>query len=119
MLSQLPPSTKSSSCTYELNPSCTIGAPQGSLQTRKINTGWSRRWISTFDLTLFSRLRQLDPRLKSTGPGPLTGTSANRTGENPAETAEEIIRQLGSEIDLTLKKEKEPFLIRALPFGPQ
>ena len=45
-----------------------------------------------------------DPRvcelLKHTGP--LTGTSANRTGEKPAQTGEEVLRQLGSEIDLIL-----------------
>ena len=34
--------------------------------------------------------------------GPVTGTSANRTGEKPAQTAEEVLRQLGSEIDLIL-----------------
>lgn len=45
-----------------------------------------------------------DPRvcelMKHTGS--LTGTSANRTGEKPAQTAEEVLRQLGSEIDLLL-----------------
>lgn len=43
-----------------------------------------------------------DPRvcelLKHTGP--LTGTSANRTGQSPAQTAAEVIQQLGSVIDL-------------------
>ncbi len=43
-----------------------------------------------------------DPRvcelLKHTGP--LTGTSANRTGQPPAQTAEEILQQLGSAVDL-------------------
>jgi len=34
--------------------------------------------------------------------GPVTGTSANRTGEKPAQTGEEVLRQLGSEIDLIL-----------------
>ena len=34
--------------------------------------------------------------------GPLTGTSANRTGEKPAQTAEEVARQIGDEIDLIL-----------------
>ncbi len=34
--------------------------------------------------------------------GPVTGTSANRTGEKPAQTAEEVLRQLGSEINLVL-----------------
>lgn len=34
--------------------------------------------------------------------GPVTGTSANRTGEKPAQTAKEVLRQLGSEIDLIL-----------------
>ena len=38
--------------------------------------------------------------LKQTGP--LTGTSANRTGQPPAQSAEEVIQQLGSDIDLTL-----------------
>jgi len=45
-----------------------------------------------------------DPRvcqlLKQTGP--LTGTSANRTGHVPAQSAEEVIQQVGSEIDLIL-----------------
>jgi len=34
--------------------------------------------------------------------GPLTGTSANRTGQSPAQSVEEVIQQLGSEIDLIL-----------------
>ena len=34
--------------------------------------------------------------------GPLTGTSANRTGEPPARTAEDVQRTLGSEVDLIL-----------------
>lgn len=34
--------------------------------------------------------------------GPVTGTSANRTGDRPATTAAEIQRQCGSEIDLIL-----------------
>jgi L-threonylcarbamoyladenylate synthase len=44
-----------------------------------------------------SRLREL---LKQTGP--LTGTSANRTGQSPAQSAEDVIEQLGSKIDLIL-----------------
>ncbi len=38
--------------------------------------------------------------LKQTGP--LTGTSANRTGHPPAQTVEEVIQQLESDIDLIL-----------------
>jgi L-threonylcarbamoyladenylate synthase len=38
--------------------------------------------------------------LKQTGP--LTGTSANRTGHPPAQSAEEVMQQLESEIDLIL-----------------
>ena len=34
--------------------------------------------------------------------GPVTGTSANRTGEKPAQTAEEVMKNLGSEINLIL-----------------
>lgn len=34
--------------------------------------------------------------------GPLTGTSANRTGQPPAQSAKDVIQQLGSEIDLIL-----------------
>jgi L-threonylcarbamoyladenylate synthase len=34
--------------------------------------------------------------------GPLTGTSANRSGEPPARTAEEVQRALGAELDLIL-----------------
>jgi L-threonylcarbamoyladenylate synthase len=34
--------------------------------------------------------------------GPLTGTSANRSGEPPARTAEDVQRTLGSEVDLIL-----------------
>ena len=34
--------------------------------------------------------------------GPLTGTSANRSGQQSAQSADEIIEQLGSEIDLIL-----------------
>lgn len=34
--------------------------------------------------------------------GPLTGTSANRSGEPPARTAEEVQTTLGSEVDLIL-----------------
>ena len=34
--------------------------------------------------------------------GPLTGTSANRTGQPPAQSVEVVIRQLRSEIDLIL-----------------
>lgn len=34
--------------------------------------------------------------------GPLTGTSANRTGRTPAQTAEEVMQQLGADIDLIL-----------------
>jgi len=45
-----------------------------------------------------------DPRacelLKQTGP--LTGTSANRTGHPPAQSVEEVIQQVGSEIDFIL-----------------
>jgi len=45
-----------------------------------------------------------DPRvcelLKRTGP--LTGTSANRTGQRPAQTADDVVRQLGSDVDLIL-----------------
>lgn len=45
-----------------------------------------------------------DPRVCElmTHIGPLTGTSANRTGGTPPQTAEEILRQLGFEIDLIL-----------------
>ena len=38
--------------------------------------------------------------LKQTGP--LTGTSANRSGQPPAQSADEVIQQVGSEIDLIL-----------------
>ncbi|MGD9851869.1 MAG: L-threonylcarbamoyladenylate synthase [Nitrospirales bacterium] len=45
-----------------------------------------------------------DPRvcelLKHTGP--LTGTSANRTGQPPARSGEEVMQQIGSDIDLIL-----------------
>ena len=34
--------------------------------------------------------------------GPLTGTSANRTGHPPAQSVEEVMQQVGSEIDLIL-----------------
>jgi len=34
--------------------------------------------------------------------GPLTGTSANRTGHPPAQSVEEVIEQLGPQIDLIL-----------------
>ena len=34
--------------------------------------------------------------------GPMTGTSANRSGEPPARTAEDVQRTLGSEVDLIL-----------------
>lgn len=34
--------------------------------------------------------------------GPLTGTSANRTGLRPARSAEDVMQQLGSDIDLIL-----------------
>lgn len=34
--------------------------------------------------------------------GPLTGTSANRTGHSPAQSADEVIQHLGSDIDLIL-----------------
>jgi L-threonylcarbamoyladenylate synthase len=34
--------------------------------------------------------------------GPLTGTSANRTGQPPGQSVEEIIQQLGLEIELVL-----------------
>ena len=34
--------------------------------------------------------------------GPLTGTSANRSGDQPARTAEEVQTTLGSEVDLIL-----------------
>lgn len=34
--------------------------------------------------------------------GPLTGTSANRSGQPPAQSAEEVLQQVGSEIDLIL-----------------
>lgn len=34
--------------------------------------------------------------------GPLTGTSANRTGQPPAQSAEEVRQQVGSEVDLIL-----------------
>lgn len=45
-----------------------------------------------------------DPRVCEllTHTGPVTGTSANRTGGTPPQTAEEILRQLGFEIDLIL-----------------
>jgi len=38
--------------------------------------------------------------LKQTGP--VTGTSANRTGQSPAQSAEEVMKHLGSEINLIL-----------------
>jgi L-threonylcarbamoyladenylate synthase len=38
--------------------------------------------------------------LKKTGP--VTGTSANRTGQPPAQSAEEVMKHLGSEINLIL-----------------
>jgi L-threonylcarbamoyladenylate synthase len=38
--------------------------------------------------------------LKQTGP--VTGTSANRTGQPPAQTVEDLLQQFGSEIDLIL-----------------
>jgi len=34
--------------------------------------------------------------------GPLTGTSANHTGQPPAQSAKEVIEQLGPQIDLIL-----------------
>lgn len=34
--------------------------------------------------------------------GPLTGTSANRSGQSPARTAEEVEQSLGAEVDLIL-----------------
>jgi L-threonylcarbamoyladenylate synthase len=34
--------------------------------------------------------------------GPLTGTSANRSGQSPAQSADEVMQQVGSEIDLIL-----------------
>lgn len=51
-----------------------------------------------------------DPRvcqlLKQTGP--LTGTSANRTGHPPAQSVEEVIQQVGSAIDLILDGGQTP-----------
>lgn len=44
--------------------------------------------------------------LKQTGP--LTGTSANLTGQAPAQSVEEVIQQLGSEIDLILDGGQTP-----------
>ena len=38
--------------------------------------------------------------LKATGP--LTGTSANRSGERPSQTSEEVMRSLGDRVDLIL-----------------
>ncbi|MGQ0810569.1 MAG: L-threonylcarbamoyladenylate synthase [Nitrospiraceae bacterium] len=40
--------------------------------------------------------------------GPLTGTSANRSGEPPGQTPEEVQAQLGSEIDLILDGGRSP-----------
>ena len=34
--------------------------------------------------------------------GPVTGTSANRTGQSPAQSAEEVMKHLGAEINLIL-----------------
>ncbi len=34
--------------------------------------------------------------------GPLTGTSANRSGQSPAQSAEEVSQQVGSQVDLIL-----------------
>ena len=34
--------------------------------------------------------------------GPLTGTSANRSGQDPAQSAEEVSQQVGSQVDLIL-----------------
>ena len=42
------------------------------------------------------------PRLLEAAGGALTGTSANRTGEAPASTADEVRRIFGSEVDLVL-----------------
>ena len=55
-------------------------------------------------------------RLSSCGPlvallaavGPLTGTSANRTGESPAQTADQVQKQLGHEIDLIIDAGSTP-----------
>ena len=44
--------------------------------------------------------------LKQTGP--LTGTSANHAGNPPAQSAEEVIRQVGLEIDLILDGGQTP-----------
>lgn len=44
--------------------------------------------------------------LKQTGP--LTGTSANRSGQPPAQSADEVIQQVGSEIDLILDGGQTP-----------
>ncbi len=44
--------------------------------------------------------------LKQTGP--LTGTSANRSGQPPAQSADEVIQQVGSEIDLILNGGQTP-----------
>jgi L-threonylcarbamoyladenylate synthase len=45
-----------------------------------------------------------DPRVCEllTHTGPLTGTSANRSGQPPGQTVEVVIQQLGSDIDLIL-----------------
>ena len=40
--------------------------------------------------------------------GPLTGTSANRTGHPPAQSAEEVMQQLESDIDLILDGGRTP-----------
>jgi L-threonylcarbamoyladenylate synthase len=43
-----------------------------------------------------------DPRVCEllTHTGPVTGTSANRSGQSPAQSAGDVIQQLGSEVDL-------------------
>ncbi len=40
--------------------------------------------------------------------GPLTGTSANRAGQSPAQSAEVVMQQIGSEVDLILDGGQTP-----------
>ena len=40
--------------------------------------------------------------------GPLTGTSANRTGHSPVRTAEQVLEELGGDIDLILDAGETP-----------
>lgn len=40
--------------------------------------------------------------------GPLTGTSANRSGHSPVRTAEEVMEELGGDVDLILDGGKTP-----------